>query len=273
MLVNFKEMLEKAADSDYAIPGFNVFGYEDAIAVIEAAEELNAPVILMSNRDSVAHMPVDVMGAIYTKLAEKAKVPVCIHLDHSWSFEEAARAIKGGYTSVMYDGSKLPLDENIKNTKEIVKMAHTLGVSVEAEVGAVGYVGVKGVETEPADAKKFVEETGVDALAISIGNVHKMEFQGAELDFDRLDKIEEAIKTPLVIHGSTGIVDEDLAKLSKSRVAKINIGTALRMGFGNTLRDEMNKNPEQFDRIKLFPKPMQVVKEKALEKMKLLGLG
>ena len=119
------------------------------------------------------------MGAIYTKLAEKAKVPVCIHLDHSWSFEETARAIKAGYTSVMYDGSKLPLDENIKNTKEIVKMAHTLGVSVEAEVGAVGYVGIKGVETEPADAKKFVEETGVDALAISIGNVHKMEYQGS----------------------------------------------------------------------------------------------
>jgi fructose-bisphosphate aldolase class II len=275
MLANMKEMVVLAAEKDYAIPAFNVFGYEDAKAVIEAAEELNAPVILMSNKDAVAHMPVRYYGSLFREMAQDAKVPVCIHLDHGKDFELAAQAIQGGYTSVMYDGSQLPLDENIKNTKEIVRMAHACDVSVEAEIGSVGYndpnIQAKAIYTEPEEAEKFAKETGVDALAVAIGTLHRMQTQAAEIQYDRLEEIQKRMDTPIVIHGSTGVKDEDLKKLTTYRVAKVNIGTALRMAFGNTMREEMNKNPKEFDRLKFFKKPMEEVKKAAKEKYLLLG--
>ncbi len=277
MLVNMKKIVEDAAKSDYAVPGFNVFGYEDAAAIVAAAEEVNCPVILMTNRDAVAHMPFDILGGILKGVAANAKVPVCVHLDHGKTFEEAVQAIKAGYTSVMYDGSQLPLEENIKNTKEIVRMAHAVGVTVEAEIGSVGYddpsIQATAIYTEPEEAKQFADETGVDALAVAIGTLHRMQTQAAKIQYDRLDKIQELTNIPIVIHGSTGIVDEDLQKLVKYRVAKINIGTALRMAFGYKLRETIENNPEEFDRIKFFKEPMEAVKKAAKEKMLLLGLG
>ncbi len=277
MLVNMKKIVEDAAKAEYAVPGFNVFGYEDAAAIVAAAEELNCPVILMTNRDAVAHMPFDILGGILRGIAADAKVPVCVHLDHGKTFEEAVKAIKAGYTSVMYDGSQLPLEENIKNTKEIVRMAHAVGVTVEAEIGSVGYsdptIQAKTIYTEPEEAKKFAEETGVDALAVAIGTLHRMETQAAKIQYDRLEKIQELTNVPIVIHGSTGITDDDLQKLVKYRVAKINIGTALRMVFGYKLRETIEANPKEFDRIKFFKEPMEAVKKAAKEKMLLLGLG
>ena len=277
MLVNMKKIVEDAAKSDYAVPGFNVFGYEDAAAIVAAAEEVNCPVILMTNRDAVAHMPFDILGGILKGVAADAKVPVCVHLDHGKTFEEAVQAIKAGYTSVMYDGSQLPLEENIKNTKEIVRMAHAVGVTVEAEIGSVGYddpsIQATSIYTEPEEAKQFAEETGVDALAVAIGTLHRMQTQAAKIQYERLDKIQEVTNVPIVIHGSTGIVDEDLQKLVKYRVAKINIGTALRMAFGYKLRETIENNPKEFDRIKFFKEPMEAVKKAAKEKMLLLGLG
>ena len=277
MLVNMKKIVEDAAKSDYAVPGFNVFGYEDAAAIVAAAEEVNCPVILMTNRDAVAHMPFDILGGILKGVAANAKVPVCVHLDHGKTFEEAVQAIKAGYTSVMYDGSQLPLEENIKNTKEIVRMAHAVGVTVEAEIGSVGYddpsIQATSIYTEPEEAKQFAEETGVDALAVAIGTLHRMQTQAAKIQYERLDKIQEVTNVPIVIHGSTGIVDEDLQKLVKYRVAKINIGTALRMAFGYKLRETIENNPKEFDRIKFFKEPMEAVKKAAKEKMLLLGLG
>jgi len=277
MLVNMKKIVEDAAKSDYAVPGFNVFGYEDAAAIVAAAEELNCPVILMTNRDAVAHMPFDILGGILRGVAENAKVPVCVHLDHGKTFEEAVKAIRAGYTSVMYDGSQLPLEENIKNTKEIVRMAHAVGVTVEAEIGSVGYndpsIEAKAIYTEPKEAEKFAKETGVDALAVAIGTLHRMETQAAKIQYDRLEKIQELTNVPIVIHGSTGITDDDLQKLVKYRVSKINIGTALRMVFGYKLREVIEANPKEFDRIKFFKEPMEAVKKAAKEKMLLLGLG
>ena len=274
MLVNFKTMINEAVDKDYAIAGFNVFGYEDAVAVVRAAESLNAPVMLMTNKVAVDHMPVEVLAAILCKVAEQAKVPVCVHLDHAKELGLIARAIKAGYSSVMYDGSQLPLEENIKNTQEVVKFAHACEVSVEAEIGSVGYSDQPGHEksvyTEPSEAEKFAEETGVDALAVAIGTVHRMQVQNANIQFDRLKAIQQVVKMPLVIHGSTGITDEDLQKVASCRVGKINIGTALRLVFGNVLREEMNKDPEAFDRIKLFQKPMEKVEQEAKHKMLLL---
>lgn len=275
MLVNMKEMVAKAAGSNQAIPGFNVFGYEDAAMVIKVAEEIGAPVILMTNKDAVEHMDVKFYGALFSKMAEEARVPVCVHLDHAKNLDIIERAIEGGYTSVMYDGSQLPFEENIENTKKAVEMAKAKDVSVEAEIGSVGYsdpnIQAKAVYTEPAEAKEFAEKTGVDALAVAVGTLHRMVVQNAEVQYDLLDEIEKVTNVPLVIHGSTGLKNEDLEKLAKTSVAKVNIGTALRMVFGNTMREEMNSNPEEFDRLKFFKKPMTNIAEVIREKYALLG--
>lgn len=179
-----------------------------------------------------------------------------------------------GYTSVMYDGSQLPIEENIKNTKEIVKIARSLGITVEAEIGSVAYsdkADIKAIYTEPEEAEYFARETEVDALAVAIGTLHRMQKQEANIQYDRLEKIISLIDTPIVIHGSTGVKDEDLIKLRNYNVGKVNIGTALRMAFYKALKSEMDLNPEVFDRTKLFKKPMEEVKKVAMEKMKLLG--
>ena len=277
MLVTLKEILKEASNKEYAIPGFNVFGYEDAAMVIEAAQELNTPVVLMTNRDAIAHMPIKILGDILTGLAKEAKVPVVVHLDHGKSVEEVVSAIKAGFSSVMDDGSQLPLEENIRRTRKAAEISHYFGVSIEGEIGSVGYsdpnIEAKAIYTVPGEAKRFVEETGIDAVAVAIGTLHRMKAQKANIQYDRLREIEELVDTPLVIHGSTGVKDEDLTRLSRHRVGKVNIGTALRMAFGDTLRDEINSRPEEFDRIKFFKKPMIEVKNVAKEKIMTLGWG
>ncbi len=275
MLVNMVNMMKEAAHANKAVPGFNVFGYEDAKMVIEVAEELNAPAILMSNKDAVAHMDLKYQAALYRAMGEDTQVSVCVHLDHGKDYELCVKAIRAGYTSVMYDDSGLPLEENIHNTQEVVRLAHACDISVEAEIGCVGYndpsIKAKAIYTEPAEAKQFAEETGVDALAVAVGTLHRMQIQDAKVQYDRLDQIQELTEVPLVIHGSTGLTDEDLSKLATYRVAKVNIGTALRMAFGNTMREEMKTNPQEFDRIKFFGKPMEEIKEVIRQKYKLLG--
>ena len=275
MLVNLNEVLKYGEKHNCAITGFNVFGYEDAYAVVKAAETLDMPVILMANKVAVAHMPVKILGGILTEVARKAKVPVCVHLDHSDSLENIKKGIAAGFTSVMLDASQKPYEENAQMTKEVVEEAHKTGVSVESEIGSVGYsdsaAGVQTQYTEPEMAKRFAEETGVDALAISIGNVHRMTTQTVHLQFDRLAQIRELVDVPLVLHGSSGIPDEEIVRAVRSGIRKVNIGTALRMVFGNTLREEMDKNPKEFDRIKLFAKCMENVQQKAEEKMRLMG--
>jgi fructose-bisphosphate aldolase class II len=274
MLVSTKEILEQAAQKDCAIAAFNVFGYEDAIAVVRAAEELNAPVILATNKVAIEHMPIEYLGKLLCSIAEDAKVPVAVHLDHGKDYETVAKAIRSGYTSVMYDGSQLPLDGNIKTTQEIARLARAFGVPLEAGIGAVGYsdpsINVKAIYTEPEEAKIFAEQTGVDFLAVAVGTLHRMETQTAEIQYDRLEAIQDLIDTPIVIHGSTGLPDQDLVKLAGYKVAKVNVGTALRMAFGNSLREEMEKNPTQFDRIALFQRPMIEVQEEAKKKMRIL---
>lgn len=275
MLTNLNEVLKYGEKYNCGIAGFNVFGYEDAYAVVRAAENLKMPVILMANKVAVSHMPVEILGAILTKVAKRAAVPVCVHLDHSDSLENIKKGIDAGFTSVMLDVSWKPYEENAAMTREVVKVAHKVGVAVESEIGSVGYsdsISERGTQyTDPELARRFVEETGVDALAISIGNVHRMTTQTIHLQFDRLEKIKELLDTPLVLHGSSGIPDDEIIRAVRIGIRKVNIGTALRMTFGYTLRKEMEENPEEFDRIKLFEKCMEKVQKKAEEKMKLMG--
>ncbi|MEI7026887.1 class II fructose-bisphosphate aldolase [Paenibacillus sp. y28] len=277
MLVHLKELVQAAAQADYAIPAFNVFGYEDAIAVVRAAEAAAAPVILATNLPAVKHMPFRIIAPLLRQVAIDAKVPVVLHLDHGKDYDYVAAAIEHGYTSVMFDGSQLPFEDNVRQTRAIVELAARHGISTEAEIGSVGYsdpsLGLKHEYSDPEEARRFAEETGVDAVAVSIGTVHRMEVQGASIDFDLLAQIEARVKTPLVLHGSTGVADADLRRLAASRIAKVNIGTALRMAFGKTLRAEMEAQPQQFDRIQLFQRPMEAVQQAALHKFHILGLG
>ncbi len=275
MLVHLKEMVSQAADRDYAVPAFNVFGYEDAVAVVRAAEELNAPVILAANLSAVHHMPIPVLASILLEVARAASVPVCVHLDHGKDYDYISSAIKHGFTSVMFDGSQLPFEENVKLTKEIVKLGHAFGVSVEAEIGSVGYsdktVKMKHEMSKTQEVAAFVEETGIDAVAISVGTFHRMEQQEAMISFELLQQIESKVRTPLVIHGATGVPNDQLRRLIAHRVGKINIGTALRMAFGHTLRNEIAGNPHEFDRLRWLQCAMRAVQEAAKEKLLLLG--
>lgn len=273
MLATLTDVMKDTMKKPFAVPAFNVFGYEDAKAVIEAAEEVKSPVILATNKVAIAHMPIHILAKLLIGLAEDASVPVVVHLDHGKDYHTVAQALKSGYSSVMYDGSQLPFEENVRTTKEITKMAHSFGIPIEAEIGSVGYVDPelgKGMLTDPMEAKQFAEETEVDALAVAVGTVHRMESQNAKIEFDRLEEIQQLVNVPLVMHGSTGIPDEDLERLTETNIGKVNIGTAIRMAFGNTLREEMEKNPKAYDRIELFQKPMETVKKEAIRKMKLL---
>ncbi|WP_209123402.1 class II fructose-bisphosphate aldolase [Alkalihalobacillus sp. BA299] len=270
MLVSLHHIIDGLKNANGAIPAFNVFGYEDAIAVVRAAEEVKAPVILATNKVAIAHMPIQLLGNILTTIAKNATVPVVVHLDHGADYETVAQAIMSGYTSVMYDGSQLPLAENIRTTQEITRFAHACGVPIEAEIGSVGYSDLQGHLTDPQEAKRFAEETGVDTLAVAIGTVHRMEEQTAQIDFVRLKEIEAVVDTPLVLHGSTGVSDIDIQALIKHHFVKVNIGTAIRMAFGHTMRKEMEENPYEFDRITLFKEPMRAVQEEVKKKLTLL---
>lgn len=275
MLVTLKEVLHDAQENKYAVAGFNVFGYEDAISVIRAAEMLKCPVILMTNIDAITHMPVSVMGQMLTYLAKASTTKVCVHLDHGKSIDVIEQALIAGYSSVMYDGSQLPLEENISMTRKVVSLASSYHASVEGEIGCVGYnepiIGAKASYTNPLEAQTFVEQTGVDAVAVAIGTLHRMTTQEADIQYDLLSAIEERVSIPLVLHGSTGVKDHDLAKLSILGITKVNIGTALRMAFGHSMRKVFEENPNEFDRLKVFKQSMIEVQKIAYEKMKLLG--
>lgn len=275
MLVTLNEVLKKTVTMNFAVPAFNIFGFEDANAVIQAAEELNAPVILATNKVTISEIPIDILGKMLTGLAEKASVPVVVHLDHGADYDTIAQALRAGYSSVMYDGSQLSLEENIQRTKEIVKMSHSFGIPVEAEIGSVGYsdpnINVKHTLTDPRGAKEFTDLTGIDALAVSVGTIHRMEERSADIKYDLIEEIQSLVHVPLVLHGSTGVSDEDLKKVVKTNFGKINIGTALRMAFGKALHQEIQQNPHTLDRIELFQKPWDAVKVQAKIKLQLLN--
>jgi fructose-bisphosphate aldolase, class II len=275
MLVNLTEVLAPAAEGDYAVACFNVFGWEDARAVVDAAALLGAPTVLAANVSFRQFMPLEVIAAMLRRLAEDASTPVCVHLDHCYEIPEVLRAIDAGFTSVMYDGSQLPLADNIAGTREVAQYAHAARCSVEAEIGSVPYAEgrahIKSELTRVADAVRLCEESSVDALAISIGNIHRLNVPGAKIDFALLAQIEAAVRTPLVIHGTSGIFDKDIARLARTRVAKFNIGTVLRQAFGKGLREALKRHPERFDRLEIMAEVMPHVGSAAARMIRLLG--
>ncbi|MDX2226557.1 MAG: class II fructose-bisphosphate aldolase [Verrucomicrobiae bacterium] len=275
MLATLNDMLPAMATQPRAIAHCNVWGYEDARAVVEAAEAMNCPVILGLNRLAVEHMGVEVLAGILRPIGKNARVPVCIHLDHGKDLETAVAAMEAGFTSVMYDGSQWPLEENIARTREVVAEARKRGLSVEGEVGSVPYSDMPGaaknMKSDPQEVARFAAETGVVAVAISIGNVHRLETEKVDLEFDRLEAIQRETSTPLVLHGASGVRETDWSRLRASRIAKVNFGTTLRQAFMRELRHQIADQPTQLDRVRLFRPCMEKVRDEAWRIFLLLG--
>jgi fructose-bisphosphate aldolase class II len=253
-LVTLAQVLQPANALGYAVPGLVCLGWEDMRAYVAAAKAERAPVILQSGPGCRAHTPLPILGRMFRHLAETASVPVVAHLDHGYTLDDCRAALDAGFTSVMVDGSKLSLQENIDLTAAVAELAHKAGASCEGEIGFVGYAGgAASAGTDPDEAARFARETGIDAMAISVGNVHLQQNAGSGLDMDRLRAIEALTTVPLVIHGGSGVPMDQRATLAgSSRIAKFNIGTELRMAFGNALRDTLTRNPAEFDRIAIL---------------------
>ncbi|MCB1350710.1 MAG: class II fructose-bisphosphate aldolase [Maritimibacter sp.] len=250
-LATLSEVLGPALRGGYAVAGLVSLGWEDMRAYVAAAEAENVPVILQAGPSCRAHTPLPVLAAMLRYLGEQASVPVVVHLDHGRSFDECREAVEAGFTSVMYDGSRLPLDRNIAETARVVDMAHAAGLSCEGEIGFVGYAEGEGsAGTDPVEAGRFARETGVDALAVSVGNLHLQQKAGTPLDAARIRAIEAETAVPLVIHGGSGVPAAQRTALARgSNICKFNIGTELRMAFGAALRVAVMRDPDRFDRI------------------------
>ena len=249
-VANLVDVLKPALAGRYGVAGLVVLGWEDGRAYVEAAEELDVAVILQAGPGCRKHTPVPILGKMFRHLAEQAKVPVVCHIDHALTVEECVQGIEHGFTSVMIDGSALPISENIELTSRVAEIAHRAGVSVEGEVGVVGYMsGAVSAHTSPVEAQRFDNESGADALAISIGNVHLNTEKTSGINFESLRAIEAVTRLPLVLHGGSGIPLDVRAMLAhETRVKKFNIGTELRMAFGSSLRKYVNEHPQSFDR-------------------------
>ncbi|HCM26172.1 MAG: hypothetical protein A2Z99_01335 [Treponema sp. GWB1_62_6] len=267
-IVTNKQLLDRGLAGHYAVAAFNTNNLEYTQAILQAATELNAPVIIEAAKSEIDYMDGYVFVAMVRAMAEKLPIPVSIHLDHGPSYEEAIRCLRYGFTSVMYDGSSLPLAENIANTKKVVEAAHACGVSVEGEIGVIGQAedGPEGPKQEftgladPDQCEEFVKKTGVDCFAAAIGNAHGLYKNKPLLRFDLLTQIEKRTGVPLVLHGGTGIPEEDIRKAITLGVSKINFSTVMRKGFIETLTATLNSSPGDLDLMKLLtPARMKMV--------------
>ena len=268
-LVTLADVLQPALKNGYAVGGLVTLGWEDMRAYVAAAEAEGCPVILQAGPSCRAHTPLPILGKMFRHLAEHASVPVVAHLDHGYTYNECREALESGFTSLMFDGSRKPLQQNIDETAAIVEMAHDAGLSCEGEIGFVGYAnGENSSGTDPQEAARFARETNVDAMAISVGNTHLQEDEGEGLDETRIKDIESQCTVPLVIHGGSGVPKKQRLHLAAtSNICKFNIGTELRMAFGAALRQSVDANPEQFDRVELLKQthdPMVTAARKAI---------
>lgn len=272
-LATLSDVLHPAVKGGYAVPGLVCLGWEDMRAYAMAAQAERAPVILQAGPSCRAHTPLPVLGAMFRNLAASVDVPVVAHLDHGYTLDECREALESGFTSLMYDGSRKPLAQNIDETAQVAAMAHAAGISCEGEIGFVGYSGGEGsAGTDPEEAAIFARDSGVDAMAISVGNVHLQTDHEGGLDEARIRAIEALTQVPLVIHGGSGVPYVQRAALAAgSNIAKFNIGTELRMAFGVALRAAVNADPARFDRVTILRETHDPVMEAARAVIRGLG--
>jgi len=281
-LVTTKEMLKKAQKGRYAVGAFNANNMEFIQAIIETAEEEKAPAILQASQGAIEYAGLDNIVAMVKVLAEKVTVPIALHLDHGTDYYQNIKCLRAGFTSLMFDGSKLPFEENVKITKKIVEMAHTCDIPVEAELGQIGKMGdsdepgvalekVKETMADPYEAAKFVELTKIDFLAAAVGTIHGCRTPFAKLDIPRIEKIRELTDVPLVLHGASGVNDEEVRKGISAGICKINIDTRIRMIFTEKIREIIKMNPQEIDPRKLLGPAREVAKEVIRERMRVFG--
>ena len=278
MLVTGKELLKHAEENGYAVGAFNVNNMEIVQAIIESAEETKSPVILQASQGGLKYAGVEDIAALGKLAAKNASVPVAIHLDHGTDFVQIMKCIRYGFSSVMIDGSQYALEENIAITKKVIEVARAVGISVEAELGKIGGteddVSVDDADatyTDPDEAVRFVEETGVDSLAIAIGTAHGPYKGEPKLDFDRLKTIKSRIDIPVVLHGSSGVPYEALKKAISLGVSKINIDTDVRMAFAKGVSEMISKNPNEYDPRKILGPAKEEMRKAIMEKMEVFG--
>ena len=280
MLVTVKQLLKKAEKGKYAVGSFNVSNLEITKAIISAAERLKSPVIISTSENEINYAGLEFISKIVRIAGQEAKVPVALNLDHGKSLKMALMCIAAGYTSIHIDGSAFSLEKNTSLALSVTEIAHKEEVSVEGELGKVEGSSeinkmkiddLKMKKTEPSEVSEFIEETGIDALAVVIGNAHGVYKDKPKLDFDRLRKIKDNIKIPLVLHGGSGIPDNDIKKAIKSGIRKVNINTELRIAFTGSLREVLDQNPDEVVPYKIFPKVIGVVRRQVEEKIKLFG--
>lgn len=273
MIVNLNDVLKKAQEGHYAVGLFNTTDTDMAEAVIAAAEEMNSPVVIGTAEILLPFGELKLIAPSLRALAERAKVPVVLHYDHGLTFDRCIEALKLGFSSIMFDGSLGDSDKNIEETREIVKIAHSFGASVEGEIGHVGNaVDGDGVEddmyTTPEEAVAFVKDTGVDALAVAIGTAHGVYKTKPKLDLERLKAIRNALDTPLVLHGGSGLSDDDFRNSIRDGIAKVNIFTDLCVAGVKAMEEGLKENKGY---LEIRNMKVEEIKKCVINKMKLFG--
>lgn len=276
MLVNSKLILKKAQKGGYAIGQFNTSNLEITQAIIKAAEKMKAPVFVATSEKAIDYAGLDELAGLIKSMAQKVKVPIILHLDHGTSLDIVKKCIQVGYTSVMLDASKRSFNENIRLTKKVVQLAKAKNVSIESELGALAgkedYIkSLKSIMTDPNQAVEFVKKTGIDSLAVSIGNIHGIPLPYEKLDFIRLKAIQHKVKIPLVLHGASSTAPAKIKKAIKFGICKINIDTDLRLAFAHSLRKTLAKDKNLFDPRTILASSREAIKKVVKAKIRLFG--
>lgn len=278
MLYTMKDLLKVAKENKFAVPAFNIYSYDMLKAIMEEMEAQNAPVILEIHPDEIGYLN-DEFVACVKEYARNSSIPVVIHLDHGGSMYDVMRAIRNGYTSVMIDASSKSYEENRDITKEVVKIAHEVNVSVEAELGTIGNNGsAEGgtssiIYTDPEQAVKFVKETGIDTLAVAIGTAHGLYPKDMipKLNIDLLKVLNEKIDIPFVLHGGSGNPDAEVREAVNYGVAKVNLSSDLKSAFFKEVRKVLNEDPGMYEPGLVFASPNEKVKEVVRHKLEVLN--
>ena len=273
MLVNLNEVLKKAQKEKYAVGLFNTTDTDMLQAVIEAAEESNSPVILGTAEVLLPYGELKLIAPSVIAAAKRAKVPVVVHYDHGLTFDRCIEALKLGFSSIMFDGSAKPYEQNIAETREMVKIAHAFGATVEGEIGHVGEAAkednlLTDMYTTPEEAKAYLEATGVDALAVAIGSAHGVYKKKPMLNIERLKEISSAVKVPLVLHGGSGLSDDDFKNTIRNGIAKVNIFTDLCLAGERAMKDGEEKKLGYLETRNL---KVEYIKEAVKHKIALFG--
>ena len=275
-LVSSKELLERARAEQFAVGAFNANNLEMVQAIVAAAQEEHAPVILQISQGAIRYAGLSYAAGLVKVAAAGVEVPVVLHLDHGTDFVQNVRCLREGFTSLMFDGSRLPYEENVALARRVVEMAHSVGIPVEGELGQVPHASqsrskeeLEALLTNPDQAADFVHRTGVDSLAVAIGSVHGMGSQAAELDIERLQAIAVRVSIPLVLHGASGVKDEYIEAAIERGIAKINVATHLNMAFTQALREAIAERPQETDPRRLLAPGREAVKQAVQAKIRL----